>query len=307
MPSPIASPAGRRRRGVTSRRRVALPRGAVRSRRQWASPLPMHSTSGSMQQVERPAKTLALALILDPASRMHQLGIRRECNRLLLHGRVDNYLPEVRGLGGSHAGRDGQCMCLRIANPAINRVGSGGRPSALPYKNVLAASGHPNRSHRSVRIAATSHGVIAGGWLLLEARGPIGSASPRCEKEKQPWSSMSDWISLWKRPAFASLSSPEPVVFKGNVASNPQAIAKLLRRRAPQASRIAFETGSLSNWLWHELKATRVPRSVPRRSPRQGGLVDAHEQVRPATTRAASPRWRVWAGTERQRSKASRA
>ena len=49
------------------------------------------------------------------------------------------------------------------------------------------------------------------------------------------------------------------VDFEGNVASNPQAIAKLLRRRAPQAIRIAFETGSLSNWLWHELKALEFP------------------------------------------------
>jgi transposase len=49
------------------------------------------------------------------------------------------------------------------------------------------------------------------------------------------------------------------VVFEGDVASNPQVIAKLLRRRAPQAIRIAFETGSLSNWLWHELKALEFP------------------------------------------------
>ena len=49
------------------------------------------------------------------------------------------------------------------------------------------------------------------------------------------------------------------VVFEGNVATNPQAIAKLLRRRAPKARRIAFETGSLSNWLWHELKALDFP------------------------------------------------
>lgn len=42
---------------------------------------------------------------------------------------------------------------------------------------------------------------------------------------------------------------------RGRVASRPKAIAKMLWRRAPTAYRIAFETGSLSNWLWHELKA----------------------------------------------------
>ena len=44
------------------------------------------------------------------ACAMHQLGVRRKGNRLLLHGRVDDHLPEVRGLGGSHAGRDGQAL-----------------------------------------------------------------------------------------------------------------------------------------------------------------------------------------------------
>ena len=49
------------------------------------------------------------------------------------------------------------------------------------------------------------------------------------------------------------------VVFEGDVSSNPEAIAKALRRRAPKASRIAFETGSLSNGLWHELKGRGFP------------------------------------------------
>lgn len=49
------------------------------------------------------------------------------------------------------------------------------------------------------------------------------------------------------------------IIFEGDVASRPEAIAKMLRRRAPTACRIAFETGSLSNWLWHELKALGFP------------------------------------------------
>jgi transposase len=49
------------------------------------------------------------------------------------------------------------------------------------------------------------------------------------------------------------------LVFEGNVPSRPEAIAKVLRRRAPGACRIVFETGSLSNWLWHELKALGFP------------------------------------------------
>jgi transposase len=49
------------------------------------------------------------------------------------------------------------------------------------------------------------------------------------------------------------------ITFEGNVPSRPEAIAKVLQRRAPNANRIVFETGSLSNWLWHELKALGLP------------------------------------------------
>jgi transposase len=49
------------------------------------------------------------------------------------------------------------------------------------------------------------------------------------------------------------------IVFEGSAPSRPEAIAKALRRRAPEGSRIIFETGSLANWLWHELKALGFP------------------------------------------------
>jgi transposase len=49
------------------------------------------------------------------------------------------------------------------------------------------------------------------------------------------------------------------MIFEGAASSRPGAIAKVLRRRAPNAERVVFETGSLSNWLWHELKALGFP------------------------------------------------
>jgi transposase len=49
------------------------------------------------------------------------------------------------------------------------------------------------------------------------------------------------------------------LIFEGSTPSRPQAIAKVLRHQAPNANRIVFETGSLSNWLWHELKALGLP------------------------------------------------
>lgn len=49
------------------------------------------------------------------------------------------------------------------------------------------------------------------------------------------------------------------VTFEGCAPTNPEAIAELLRRHAGHAERIVFETGSLSNWLWHQLRALGFP------------------------------------------------
>lgn len=48
-------------------------------------------------------------------------------------------------------------------------------------------------------------------------------------------------------------------VFQGKVKSDPGALAELLRKRAPHAERIGFETGAMSSWLWHELKRVGLP------------------------------------------------
>lgn len=48
-------------------------------------------------------------------------------------------------------------------------------------------------------------------------------------------------------------------VFEGRAKSNPGALAEMLRKRAPFAERIGFETGAMSSWLWHELKRIDLP------------------------------------------------
>jgi len=49
------------------------------------------------------------------------------------------------------------------------------------------------------------------------------------------------------------------VVFVGSTPSRPEALTKLLRAQAQHAERIALETGSLSSWLWCELKVVGFP------------------------------------------------
>ena len=48
-------------------------------------------------------------------------------------------------------------------------------------------------------------------------------------------------------------------LWQGKCASTPECIAAVLARRAPGATRIGFESGLLSTWHWHALKALGLP------------------------------------------------
>jgi transposase len=49
------------------------------------------------------------------------------------------------------------------------------------------------------------------------------------------------------------------VIFEGKARSEPGALAELLRKRAPNAERIGFETGAMASWPWHELRRVDLP------------------------------------------------
>jgi transposase len=49
------------------------------------------------------------------------------------------------------------------------------------------------------------------------------------------------------------------VLFEGSARSHPGDLAALIRKRAPNAERIGFETGAMASWLWHELKRIGLP------------------------------------------------
>src|SRR5512142_1360678 len=48
-------------------------------------------------------------------------------------------------------------------------------------------------------------------------------------------------------------------LWQGKCASTPESIAVVLARRAPEATRIGLESGLLSTWHWHALKALGLP------------------------------------------------
>src|SRR5512144_3219910 len=48
-------------------------------------------------------------------------------------------------------------------------------------------------------------------------------------------------------------------VWRGKRASEPEALATALRRYAPELERVGLETGPLTPWLYHTLKALGLP------------------------------------------------
>jgi transposase len=48
-------------------------------------------------------------------------------------------------------------------------------------------------------------------------------------------------------------------IWRGKCASDPAAIAELVRMRAPNTERVVFETGPLSVWFYHALRAEGLP------------------------------------------------
>jgi transposase len=48
-------------------------------------------------------------------------------------------------------------------------------------------------------------------------------------------------------------------VWRGKRASDPEALATALRRHAPELERVGLETGFLTPWLYHSLKAAGLP------------------------------------------------
>lgn len=62
-----------------------------------------------------------------------------------------------------------------------------------------------------------------------------------------------------KETAVCVLDQDGKVLFEGKAPSDPGALARVIRKRAPAAERIGFETGAMASWLWHELKRVELP------------------------------------------------
>ena len=62
-----------------------------------------------------------------------------------------------------------------------------------------------------------------------------------------------------KETAVCVISETGQLIFEGKAKPDPGNLTKLLRKHAPLAERIGFETGAMSSWLWHELRRVELP------------------------------------------------
>jgi transposase len=72
---------------------------------------------------------------------------------------------------------------------------------------------------------------------------------------------MNDYIGLdvSMKETAVSIRRDGKRIWRGKCASDPKLIADLIRKRAPMARRVVFETGPLSVWFYHALTAESLP------------------------------------------------
>jgi len=61
------------------------------------------------------------------------------------------------------------------------------------------------------------------------------------------------------KDTFISVRQDGRRIWRGKCASDPKLLSQVIRKRAPEAVRIVFETGPLSIWYYHELTAAGLP------------------------------------------------
>jgi transposase len=67
-------------------------------------------------------------------------------------------------------------------------------------------------------------------------------------------------------------------MFDGKAKSTPRALWEFIRKRAPHAKCIGFETGVMASWLWRELRRVGLPVRLYRRASRARRAFGSHQQ-----------------------------
>ena len=105
-----------------------------------------------------------------------------------------------------------------------------------------------------------------------------------------------------KETSVCVLNQTGTLVFEGKIASEPKAIARLIRKHATNVARVGLESGPTSVWLSHGLLAEGLP--LVCLDARHANAVPRDPTNPIAATLVGWPRWFVSAGSRRCSSRA---
>lgn len=98
--------------------------------------------------------------------------------------------------------------------------------------------------------------------IAVGARDSIGPLSSSLPQSRESEGTMKQYVGLdvsQNETSVCVVNEMGQVLFEGKAKSDPGALTALLRKRAPQAERIGFETGAAASWLWHEVRRVDLP------------------------------------------------
>ena len=103
------------------------------------------------------------------------------------------------------------------------------------------------------------HGVIPG-LVPFDGKLRSGVIRPKLEANGEyPHEAVCriGWIA--EQTAVCIIDEHEKPLWRGKCTSTPEAIAAVVKARAPHVERIGLESGPLSTWHWHELTKLGLP------------------------------------------------
>src|SRR4051795_2739156 len=114
----------------------------------------------------------------------------------------------------------------------------------------VAPSFRPCRSRRGADCCSSDHDGAA---RPSRDRAGLGAGNRRMK--------MAEYVGLdvSMKETAVSIRRDGKRIWRGKCASDPRLIAEVIRRRAPGATRVVFETGPLSVWFYHALTAEGLP------------------------------------------------
>src|SRR5437762_636616 len=128
------------------------------------------------------------------------------------------------------------------------RAGSAGAAACAAASLTAAARG-------ALPEARSGHPVIAGAGACSISASVVTNRSTNMKAQQQ-------YVGLdvsLEQTSICVVDDAGATIWRGKCRSTPESIHAVIAKHAPKAARIGLETGQLSTWLFHELRARQLP------------------------------------------------